>query len=296
MTGPNVAPRRRSVPAWLVLVAAMLAVAAWLRSATAQDATPAATPAGSPVVVETVDCTEPLGLEPGSACVAVIHASPDAGSVDVYVDGEQVVEDIAFATASGYVAVPAGERQVQVVPAGASVEEAVIDQTLTFEAGVAYEVAATGPLASIGTSVNITNLDPLLDDDARIRVFQAIEGAPPADILLANGDPVLRNVTAGTVTGYLSVPAGATPIDLEVRPSGLPIAFPISGATLEPGLVYTFYVVGELTDPGSFRVVPLVAPASGSMNAGTPVASPEAIPLVPGTPMASPEASPGTSS
>jgi len=294
MSRRTAVPSLRALPVGVLLVVVLVA-AARLWPATAQDATPAASPEGSPVF-ERADCAEPLGLAPGGACVVVVHAAAEVGEVDVYVDGEQLLGNLAFGGVSGYVAVPAGERQVQVTAAGTPVAEAVVDQTLTLEAGVAYEVAAVGAVAPAGLAVSVADLEPLLDDNARVRVFQAIAGAPPSDVLLANGDPVLRNVTVGMASAYAEVPAGVTPIDLEVRPQGLPIAFPISGATLEPGLVYTFYAMGSVTDPTSLRVVPVIAPSSDAPTAGTPVASPQAIPLIPGTPIGSPTTTFTTSS
>ena len=286
MSRRTAGPSLRVLPVGVLLVA-VLATAARLWPATAQDATPVASPAGSPVF-ESVNCAEPLGLPPGGACVVVVHAAAEAGEADVYVDGERLHGELAFGEVAGYVALPAGDHRLQVTAAGAPVEEADIDQTLTLEAGVAYEVAAVGEVAPTGLAVSVADLEPLLDDKARIRLFQAIAGAPPSDVLLASGDPLLRNVTAGMASGYAEIPAGLSPIDLEVRPQGLPTAFRISDVTLEPGLVYTFYAVGQATDPTSLRVVPVIAPSKDAAMAGTPLASPPAIPLIPGTPIGSP--------
>lgn len=290
--GSDASPRRVGF-AWLAALAALLTAVLWLRPVLAQDSTPMASP-----MAGMSDCTEPLGLATGSACVNVVHASSDAPAVDVYVDGTLAITNLEFGQATGFVGLPAGEHQVQVAPTGGTPDQAVIDETLTLEAGTGYEVAATGTLDSITATINPVNLDPLTGDTARVRVIQAIPEAPDADVAIAGGDVVIANVSFGGAADYAEVPAGATPVDLEIRPAGeqTPL-LTISGASLEPGLVYSFYAIGSVSDPMSLQVLPVVAPASGSTMAGTPVAAAETIPLAPaggamGTPMATPMATP----
>jgi hypothetical protein len=47
-----------------------------------------------------------------------LHAYSGGGPVDVYVDGEQLVTQLAFGTATEYATVPSGDRQIQVVATG----------------------------------------------------------------------------------------------------------------------------------------------------------------------------------
>lgn len=281
------APARRGGVAWFAIVAAVLAAAFLLRPAVAQEATPMAGGGMS-------DCSQPLGLVAGVACVNVIHASPDAPAVDLYVDGALALSNLQFGQATGYLGLPAGEHQVQVVPGGGTVDQAVIDETLTLEAGMAYEVAAMGTVDSIMAAVNPVNLDPLTGDMARVRVIQAIPEAPAADVALVGGEVLIPNVSYGGTPTYAEVPAGATPVDLEIRPAGQDTALlNIPGASLEAGVVYSFYAIGSIADPSSLQVLPIVAPAAESALAGTPVAAGSTIPLQPAamaTPMATPAA------
>src|SRR5690606_5463512 len=66
----------------------------------------------------------------------VLHFSPDAPNVDVYVDGELAITDLAFGANSGYVTLPAGSYEIAVAPAGTSLEDTVLGPaTFTFNAG-----------------------------------------------------------------------------------------------------------------------------------------------------------------
>ena len=53
------------------------------------------------------------------AQVRVVHASPDAPNVDLYVNGEAAgINDLAFMATTGFVELPAGDYSFAVAPAG----------------------------------------------------------------------------------------------------------------------------------------------------------------------------------
>src|SRR5688572_10788940 len=65
-----------------------------------------------------------LRVEPRgpTAFLRVLHLSPDAPAVDVFVDGagDPAVSDLAFPAGTGYLALPAASYDIDVAPAGAS--------------------------------------------------------------------------------------------------------------------------------------------------------------------------------
>jgi hypothetical protein len=226
------------------------------RSVLAQDAM--ATPSGA---ADMGNCVEALGIgQAGDACLNIIHASPDAPAVDVYVDGEMALGELPFGETSGWVAVPAGEHQVQVTAAGAELETAVIDANVTLEEGAAYEVAATGLLAEIEPQVNQVNLSDVGTEDepmARVRVVHASPDAPAVDVAVKGGDVLIENLAFPEASDYLSVPAGS--YDLEVRPTGTSdVALDLPGVSFDAGMVYTIYAIGQTADE-TLTVLPVVA-------------------------------------
>ncbi len=228
------------------------------RSVSAQDAM--ATPAGA---ANMGNCVEALGIgQEGDACLNIIHASPDAPAVDVYVDAKMALGDLAFGETSGWVAVPAGEHQVQVTATGAELETAVIDADVTLEGGAAYKVAATGPLAEIEPQVYQVNLSALGTDDepmARVRVVHASPDAPAVDVAVKGGDLLIEELTFPDVSDYLLVPAAS--YDLEVRPTGTTdVALDLPRVAFDAGMVYTIYAIGQTADD-TLTVLPVAATA-----------------------------------
>ena len=85
-----------------------------------------------------------------TAEVRVLHASPDAPAVDVYLDDTQVsaLTNVPFGVISGYLSIPAGAHNVKVYATGTTTSP-VIDADVTVAAGKMYTIAATGAVAAI---------------------------------------------------------------------------------------------------------------------------------------------------
>jgi hypothetical protein len=209
-----------------------------------------------------VGCAVTLGIgAEADSCVNVVHASPDAPAVDVYVDGALALEGLAFGDYSGWVALPAGDHQVQVAATGEPANTAVIDATVTLEAGMAYQVAATGTLAEIAPQVYPVDLSDPGAEMARVRVIHASPDAPAVDVAVTGGDVLVADLAFPDASDALVVPAGA--YDLEVRPAGTEdVALPLPGVTLEAGMVYDVFAIGLLED-GSLAV--LVVPSTAAV-------------------------------
>ena len=229
----------------------------------AQDSTPAAMDADMGV------CSAALGIGmAGDSCINVIHASPDAPAVDVYLDGELALEGVEFSQFSGWIAVPAGEHQVQVTAAGDDAANAVIDANVELAADAAYHVAATGHLADITPQiyqVNLSDLDAMGDPMARIRVIHTSPDAPAVDIALAGGDVLIADLAFPNASDALEVPAGS--YDLEVRPTGTTdVALDLPGVELEAGMVYDVFAIG-LAGDGSLTVLVIPSTTAAAMMA-----------------------------
>jgi hypothetical protein len=215
---------------------------------------------GTFTVLPAVDATAEMAGEgeADTALVRVLHGSPDAPAVDVYANGGAVLTDVPFGVISDYLEVPAGEYQIQVVAAGADpADGAVIDATLTFEAGTRTTVAATNFVESIEAQV-ISDEPAPTADEAQIRVVHLSADSPAVNIAPDGERPLIRRLAYPDATDYLTVPAGE--YDLEVRPAGedrTTVAFDIDPLTLEAGTSYSAFAIGSLAD-GTFTVLPAV--------------------------------------
>ncbi len=176
------------------------------------------------------------------AYVRVVHASPGAGTVDVFVDGATLLPNFAFGTVTGYVPVAAGAHKIQVAPAGKGIGASVITQTVTVNAGVPYTVAAIGTAASGFSLAAFADNNLVSGNMAKVRVYHLSPDAGPVNVA-AGGSTVISGLTYTNASGYLSVPGGAYTFNVTATQAGATV--PVS-ATLTGGMVYSVFAVGLL--------------------------------------------------
>lgn len=155
----------------------------------------------------TISTLDTLPLPADQARVRVVHAAPDAGSVDVAVVGGGVpFEGIDFRTESGYVAFNAGSYGFQLRLSG---DETVLVETpdVDLEPGMLYDILALGQ-SEAGTLelVMISAMAETQQGDAAM----ATSMATPEPLAAAKATPV---IAAGATPGA-DMPA-ATPDDTE---------------------------------------------------------------------------------
>lgn len=241
--------------------------------------------AGSVVVVGTVaGCTDELGEQAGgadgdqeeganengeggeqtesedetdggadeTAMVRVAHLSPDAPNVDVYVDDESVLEDVAYREVSDYLELQPGTYGVRITAAGDQ-ETAVFDEDVEVQAGW-FTLAAVGEVEGENQPFEVLVLEDDLSDpgqNARVRVLHASPDAPEVDVVEAeSGDPLVEGLAFGDTAAF-EVPEGA--YTLEVRPAGGEEAVDEFDVEITGRTVYSVFAVGYV-EPGDAPV------------------------------------------
>jgi uncharacterized surface protein with fasciclin (FAS1) repeats len=199
----------------------------------------------------------PPAPEPEMTTIRVAHFSPDTPAVDVFVNGEAAIEDLAFPTITDWIQLPAGTYNIAVAPAGAGLEAAAIGPAdFDLPAETFITVAAIGSLeaGTLAPQVLVEDYSDITDGSARVTVFHAIEDAPSVDVL-AGGSPVVTALAFPGAQGSndgaftLEVPAGS--YDLQVVPSGAtePVVLDLSGTQLNADTHYFVAAVGTLAAP-----------------------------------------------
>lgn len=146
----------------------------------------------------------------------IVHLSPDAPSVDVFVDGAMVVEDLAYGDVAAGLPVPAGRRDVAVLVSGT--QDVVFSGQRRFRSGNESSIVAYGELANIQAGeLSKPACNPGL---LCANVAHAADGVGVVDILeVTSGSVLLPGVPYGG-TGVLRVPSGAYTVGLDTNGDG----------------------------------------------------------------------------
>ncbi|MEM8525358.1 MAG: DUF4397 domain-containing protein [Bacteroidota bacterium] len=148
-----------------------------------------------------------------TARLQVIHNSPTP-TVDVYANGDLLLDDFAFRTATPFVEVPAGVELTLGIALGSSTsaEEALVNIPVTLEADKNYIAVANGIVGgNPDFELAVTDIGRTMAEEAgniNLLFFHGSPDAPEVDITLTDGTVLFDNVSFGNFSSdYLSVPA-----------------------------------------------------------------------------------------
>ena len=234
--------------------------------------------AGTALLVAPVGASSASEEEAG---LRVAHASPDAPNVDVYVDGDAVIENLAFGAVTDYLEVPAGAYDIAVKVAGT--ETTVFSAEGVELAAEDYTAVALGEVGSDDTEFTVslfedTNGANLGEEEARVRAIHASPDAPNVDVTVDDDALTLfEDVAFGDSSGYAVVPAGE--YEVEIRPAGADAVVFEAAVELEAGSTYTAFAVGYLspddepiddTEGKGFTLLPIEDKSAPPRGAGGP--------------------------
>lgn len=213
-----------------------------------------------------------------SAMVRVLHASPDAPAVDIYVDGAKVGAPLAgleFGDLSTYVALPAGSYDIKVCAAADATICPIDLADIAVEAGKHYTIAATNVLASIEAQLIVDAPSPA-EETTQVRVVHFSADTPAVDVLTQDGAATVVDALAyPNATGYLDLPAGS--YDLKVCADADNTLCPLDPGALDlaAGRSYSVFAIGSLTaEPATLTAVvgidAIVSPATDTVPATSP--------------------------
>jgi len=161
----------------------------------------------------------------------VIHNSADvaAGSVDIYLNGDLLLDDFAFRTATPFIDAPADvELNIGVAPGNStSVDDTLVNFNASLVNGESYVVIANGVLDPNsyvsnpdGRSTAFTLfVQPMARESANgsdvdFFVLHGATDAPTVDVIARDVATLVDDAAYGDITSYISVPPAAYTLDL----------------------------------------------------------------------------------
>ena len=188
------------------------------------------------------------------ANVMVVHASPNAPAVDVRINNNVALTNVAFPANSSYTAVNAGTTNIKVSPTGTTTY--VIDANVDLMANMNYSVFAIDSVNKIKAAVVSDNLTAPAAGKSHIRFFHFSPNAPAVDIVVQGGPTLFANRTFNDQSTNANV-AAFTPVDagtytILVRLAGTQTTvLTVPNVPLAAGKIYTVFAKGFVNGTGA---------------------------------------------
>lgn len=174
--------------------------------------------------------------------IRVLHAVPDGGEVDIYINDMPFYKDLEFTDFSPYVYVPQGNYVVTIYPAD-TLENPIVNEKIDVRVNELVTIAISGGGQEVKLVPVVEETETVSGNNAKIRVVHLSPNAPAVNIL-ANDQQLFNNVKFRDATSYITVPSDEYTIRVEGAESSKLVLQ--NRIIINPGRIYTFYAVGNL--------------------------------------------------
>ncbi len=190
------------------------------------------------------------------ALVRVAHFSPDTAGVDVWVDGQRLLQNVGYDTVSDYVPLPAGDHQFALRPFGASeTSKAILSAKAALVASTAYTVAGVGLNKDLRGQIFTDNLGAPPAGSAKVRIIDAAVGIDPVDVALSGDGATFDNISFPGASVYKSVAPATYAVTVKATGGGKTV-LDVPSVIVGPGIIYSFALIGGAGKP--LQLVPVV--------------------------------------
>ncbi|WP_455538565.1 DUF4397 domain-containing protein [Terrisporobacter sp.] len=182
--------------------------------------------------------------------VRVFHASPDAPSVDIYVNGSLAFENVSYRDFTEYVPLSIGNYNIQVFPTGQTSTPA-LTQDISVPSQQVITIVAAGNLDNLQLVPYVEdNANDLPTNQSRMRVIHLSPDAPNVDVL-ADEDILFNDVGFLDSTDYVQLSSRSYSVTVQLANTQDVVL------TLMPDFksqkVYTIYVIGNQSNLSSIQ-------------------------------------------
>lgn len=174
--------------------------------------------------------------------VRLLHASPDAPAVDLYINDKLIVKGLKYKFFTQYIKLQSGLYTVTIYPTNTKAKP-VINSKFNLPPRTIYTVAVIGLLKNI-------TLEPILEPiitynpgASLIRFIHLSPNSPHVDWTLPDGKKLFKDVEYKEVTGYIPIkPANYT---FQARLTGTDkVILIVPNEKFLPNRVHSIYLVG----------------------------------------------------
>jgi hypothetical protein len=200
--------------------------------------------------------------------VQVLHASPDLGQIEVFINNDEVLDEFTYGEQSDWIEFEPGGARVTITADRAGFNYAVFDAVYPAPAGNDYYLIITDSLVLGGVFDN----SPVPDGGARVRIVQASVALPAVNVAATGANvEFATQLSYGRSSEYTVVPAGTYDFDVTLADTG-EVALTQPGLVLDGNTAYDLVIIGQPNDEDHpLEIRPLMTTTT-ERTEGTPAA------------------------
>lgn len=183
----------------------------------------------------------------------LLHAVPNAPSVDVYANDNLVAKNLRYREFTEYRQIPAGSYIIKIYPTGNKVNP-VLDTQLIIASDTINTIAATGLSPDISLFPILEPKEDIVRGKVCVRFIHLSPNAPAVDITLPDGTILFEDVMYEEITDYACINPGR--FTIQARLTGTDqIVLTVPNIKLLTNRFYTFYAVGLVGETPPLQVL-----------------------------------------
>lgn len=174
--------------------------------------------------------------------IRFLHASPGTLAIDIYNDGNLVLESLSYNETSEYLVVGPGNMQIQVFAAGED-SNPLLETELNIPPSEMITVSIIGTLPDISLLPILFSVSPRDNDDALIRFTNLSPTAANIDLAIECGVTLFSDVGYTQVTEFEIIEPGPHTLQLLIANDDDTV---LASGTIKvkPRNAYTVYAIG----------------------------------------------------
>jgi len=197
-----------------------------------------------------------LGPSQSPGAVLIVHASPNAPNIDMYVDGARSLYNISYGSDTGYAIINPGTYSFAFTQTGNTTP--LVTQSFTFEGGKLYSIFTIDSVSKMKAVYVADNIATISLDSVQIRYFDLSPDAPFHTAVITSGTDSVQYTIRGfndqggnsDFQNFTSLKAGTYDLKLSQPGSGTPFKV-FNNLVLTGGKVYTIYLKGFYNGSGT---------------------------------------------
>lgn len=182
----------------------------------------------------------------------IFHGSPNAGEVDIYLNGLRIFKELPYKEMSNYLSLLEGKYQLDIYPANTMVSP-ILSRKIIIEAGAFHSAAFSGESNDSAFAIFKDDLT-IPRGESKMQFIHLAADCPPLGVSLDNGETVFSATDYRGNSGFLALSPMVLNLNIIENESGN-VLLALREMTVKPQTAFSLIVTGSITDTPPLEVL-----------------------------------------